>query len=231
MEADAAAATAAAAEAGQAAAAKRTALGKPTSPSRANGQAGRGASKKGAAPPQEGDSDAVDASEDGQSQQQLERSKSRVISLAREVAALTRERDSLLGIVLDAASQARAQGGSNSNGEVPLLLPTSLAQRLLGGGDLQQSDSSLHHLMTPKPPPSVSDSSRASGSVGNLYRPQVPRNLRQGSQEGLQVRRHNFAGRSGMLCAALFCREEWDFVCCRCFSGIDTNMRKDSYIN
>ena len=58
------------------------------------------------------------------------------MSLAREVAALTRERDSLLGIVLEAANQAHAHG---SNGDVnyehgvPLLMPTSLAQRLLAG--------------------------------------------------------------------------------------------------
>lgn len=70
---------------------------------------------------------------------QFERAKASVISLAREVSALTRERDSLLGIVLDAANQARLHGAQSTNGEVPLHLPTSLAQRLLEGEKVQDT--------------------------------------------------------------------------------------------
>jgi hypothetical protein len=80
--------------------------------------------------------------------ERFERVKQHVVSLTREVAALTKERDALLGIVLQAAAAAQqaqqAGAGAVSGGGVgstPLLMPPDLVQQVflsngLVGGEL-----------------------------------------------------------------------------------------------
>ncbi|KAF5828929.1 hypothetical protein DUNSADRAFT_16821 [Dunaliella salina] len=145
-----------------------------------------------------------------QQKEQFERAKARVVSLAREVAALTRERDSLLGIVLEAANQARAQGANGGSDNVPLLMPTSLAQRLLAGGELAGP---MDVYRSSSHPPSVSRSSIGSSAglagAAAVYRPHPPRSRHRNGdvRDGLGLQ--SAAAAAAAAAAVAACHTKW----------------------